>query len=377
MLIIGAFWKAIDLARAPHDRVLRLLVTSFLLLATGEVFSFPEVNGAVDALTTVGFGKIVFNASTMTGLSALILFFAASTRDAGDSYRRYVGINALILTGVIAAMTVLMICTPAAMRGHTLSTPHMAQPSIALFYIVGNVYLSYAYLTAGRWALRYVRLATWHLSLGLRTMAIGLCILAATSAGRIVWVSLRINEPGSHQAFNTVNWFITDLALGAVTVGMTYSASMQLVTHLRSVMRHRRMYRQLTPLWTVLSAAYPELVLERKSVGPGKNRAPLFRIHERFYRRLIECRDGLVRLSPYLTSVAPEADLARCPTDQLAQYIAAALALKPDREDPDAALSATPIAFPSGNDLAADASELVAVSRAYAKGNHDQGADHR
>ncbi len=88
MLIIGALWKIIDLARAPHDRVLRTLVTCLLLLAIGQILSFPGPNSAVDALTGVGVGKVTFNAVFMSGLSALILFFVSSTPGTTAHYRR-------------------------------------------------------------------------------------------------------------------------------------------------------------------------------------------------------------------------------------------------------------------------------------------------
>ncbi|MEK2474316.1 MAB_1171c family putative transporter [Streptomyces noursei] len=376
MLIIGVIWRSLDLARAPHDRGLQLLVTSLFLLASGEVLSVPEINGAVDALTTVGVGKLAFNACTMIGLSALVLFFAFSTHRA-NAYRRYLRFHAGLLAGVLVALTIAMTATPPALRGHTLSTPYMARPEIAAFYVIGNVYFLYAYLTSGLWALRYARRATRHLALGLRTMSFGLFVVALSSVNRVVWVYLRIEAPRGHQSFNTVNWSMTDLALGTVTAGMSYSAGMQLFAHLRSVALHRRMYHQLTPLWTALAAAYPELVLNRESFTTRRNRLRLRGTHERFYRRLIECRDGLVRLSPYLIRVAPDADLARGPADRIAHHITAALAVKPAVEDPDAALSAAPIAFPSGNDLAADARELIAISHAYAKGTSEQAPDHR
>jgi hypothetical protein len=368
MLIIGAIWKIIDLARAPHDRVLRILVACLLMLLAGEVLSFPEVNSTIDEITAVGVGKVAFNGIYMAGLCALILFFASSTRGANAELRRHLRINTSLLAGVLIALVTAIIATPAALRGHTLSTPDMAQPAIASFYVIGNAYFVYAYLTSGLWALRYARMASRHLGLGLRTMALGLFGLTITSVNRVVWVCLRIREPGSHQAFNTVNWSMTDWAMGIVLIGICFSASVQLITGWRSVVHHRRMYDQLTPLWTALAAAYPELVLNRAPAGSRWHRLRLHRTHERFYRRLIECRDGLVRLSPYLTHVAPDVDLARGPADQLARHITQALALKPTTEDPDTALSAVRIALPSGNDLSADARELIAISNALREG---------
>ncbi|MFG2139965.1 MAB_1171c family putative transporter [Streptomyces sp. NPDC048650] len=377
LLFVGVVWKIVDLAHAPHDRVLRLLVACLTLLAAGETLSFPEAISAIDADTAAGVGKMAFNAVFMGGLCALILFFAASTRAAKAGYRRRVRLHTGLLAGVLIAMLLAMLATPPALRDHTLSTPFMAEPAIAGFYVIGNAYFVYAYLASALWAQRYARMAARQLALGLRTVTLGLFLLAVTSVNRVVWVCLRIDEPASFQGFNAVNWSMTDGALGIVVIGMSYSAGVQLVAHLRSVRDHRRMYHALTPLWTALSTAYPELVLNRAPDGPRWDRLRLRHTHERFYRRLIECRDGLVRLSPYLTRIAPEADLASGPPERLARHIDEALALKPTTEDPNAALSAARIAFPSGSDLNADAQELIEISRAYARGHRGQGTDHR
>ncbi|MCQ4079765.1 hypothetical protein NGB36_03935 [Streptomyces sp. RB6PN25] len=367
MLVIGSIWKIIDLVRAPHDRVLRLLVACLLLLAAGEILSYPQANSAVDSLTALGVGKIAFNAIYMSGLAALILFFVSSTRRSRARYRRHLRIHTSLLAGVVIALVVSMTATPPAMRGHTLTTAHMAQPGIASFYLIGNAYFLYAYATSGSWALRYARMAGRHLALGLRTTALGLFGLAITSVNRMIWVFLRINHPVSHQAFNTVNWSLNDWSMGVVLIGISYSASVQLIAHLRSVVRHRRMYHELTPLWTALAGAYPELILKREPARSRWSRLRVRRTHERFYRRLIECRDGLVRLSPYVARVAPDADLARGRAEHLARYICQALALKPSAEDPDTAFSAARVALPTENDLGADARELIAISHAYAE----------
>ncbi|MEV8309798.1 MAB_1171c family putative transporter [Streptomyces flavidovirens] len=365
LLGIGVLWKGIDLARAPHDRVLRFLVACLLMLMAGEILSFPEVNGAIDAATAVGFGKVAFNGIYMSGLFALILFFASSTGGSDAAYRRRLRINTGLLAGVLSALGIAMIATPAAMRGHSLSTPYMAEPAIASFYIIGNASFVYAYLASALWALRYAHRASRHLGLGLRTMALGLLGLMITSVNRMILVVLRIAEPGAHEAFNTVNWSISNWAMGSVLIGICYSACVQLISRLRSIVHHRRMHQELTPLWTVLTSAYPELILNQTPAGSKWHRLHQRRTHEqRFYRRLIECRDGLVRLSPYLTRVAPDADLALGPADRLARHIPEALALKPTAESPHTELSAARIASPATNDLGADARELIAISHA-------------
>ncbi|MFD9223602.1 MAB_1171c family putative transporter [Streptomyces sp. NPDC060064] len=364
LLGVGVLWKGIDLARAPHDRVLRFLVASLVLLMAGEILSFPEANESIDTATAVGLGKVAFNGLYMSGLFALVLVFVSAMRGA-EAYRRHLRINTGLLVGTLTALVLAVIATPAGMRGHSLSTPDMAHPAIASFYLVGNAYFVYAYLASGLWALHYARRASRNLGLGLLTMALGLIGLTITSVNRMILVALRVDEPGSHEAFNTVNWSLSDWAMGIALIGICYSGGVQLITRLRSVVHHRRRYHELAALWTALTAAYPELVLNRPPDRSRWQRLRRRRAYERrFYRRLIECRDGLVRLSPYLTRVAPDADLARGPADQLAQHINEALALKPAAESPHTELSAALVASPAANDLGADADELIALSHA-------------
>ena len=367
MLAAGALWKTVDLLRAPHDRTLRLLVGCLLLLTAGQVSSLPAVSRVLDAVTTPGAGKMLFNVVHMAGLCVLVHLLVATLRDTPRAYRVHLRVNALTFAVTLVSLTVAMAATPAALRVHTLATPYMAKPAIHLFYFVGNGYFVYAYLTSAFWALRHTRQVPLHLARGLRIMAVGLVGLAASSTARLIMTGIRVAAPGSHPELDPLNWVMCDGALAVVLVGIGYSAALQLVTHLRSIRYHRRMYQELTPLWTALTSAFPELVLGGEE-GRGTRRRPgVFRSYEQFYRRLIECRDGLVRLSPYLARTAPDADLTRLPPRQLAHHIAAALALRPAAEDPNAALSVARVAFPAGTDVHADTRELVAVSRAYAR----------
>ncbi|MGY3678381.1 MAB_1171c family putative transporter [Streptomyces sp. TE33382] len=365
LLGIGVLWKGTSLARAPHNRVLGFLVAALVLLMAGEILSFPEINTAIDTATAVGVGKVAFNGIYLSGLCALVLVFVAALGDTEAACRRHLRTNTGLLAGALTALVLAMIATPARMRGHSLSTPDMAHPAIASFYLVGNAYFLYAYLASGLWALRYARRASGNFGLGLLAMALGLIGLALTSVGRMILVALRIGEPGSHQAFNTVIWSLSNWAMGIVLIGICYATGVQVIARLRSAVHHRRMYHELAPLWTALTAAYPEFVLSRAPEESGWRRLHRHHSYERrFYRRLIECRDGLVRLSPYLTHVAPGDDLARGPAAQLARHLTEALTVKPTTESPHTELPAALVASPAENNLSADADELIALSHA-------------
>lgn len=368
LMTVGALWKGFDLVRAPHDRALRLLFACLALLAVGESLSLPAATMGIDDATAVGVGKIVFNAVYMAGLLALILFFTSSVRGAGRASRRLQWANIGLLAVVQLISVAVMVATPVQLRGHTLTTPDMGRPEIAAFYIVGNAYFIYAYLASGLWAMRYARRSSRHLRFGLWVMGLGLVGLTLTSVGRVIWVFLRIDDPTGHEGFNTVNWALTNWSQYLVLIGVCCSGGAQMVARSRSYIHHRRMYHELTPLWTALSDAYPELVLNRKSetsLWPGLRRHPTQ--EQRFYRRVIECRDGLVRLSPYLARVAPDEDLARGGADRLAGYLPQALAMKSEESSADPAYTAARVAAPQGHDLAADARELIALSDALSE----------
>jgi hypothetical protein len=256
-----------------------------------------------------------------------------------------------------------MLVTPPALRNHNLSTPHITRPEIAWFYIVGNAYFVYAYLSGCWWAWRYSAAASRYLSLVLRVIALGLAGLMVTSINRAIWVVIRFNHGPPLDRLNAINWRISNASFIVLATGMCLLAVVQAVAFMRSWLLHRRLYRQLTPLWMALHQAYPDLFLNREPAG---RRLELFRfdhVHRGFYRRLIECRDGLVRLSPYIAVAAQGQDISRCPPSELARYIRTALALQPQRAQ-ISGLSAVAVATPAANDINSDVHELVAISTA-------------
>lgn len=368
VLTLGAMWKSVHLMRAPHDRLLRFLVACLSLLAAGHLLSLPSVTRAVDAVTTSGVAKVVYNGLVMTGLYALVCLFTYAGRDREATHPRRLSIERVLLAITLGTMITLMILTPPALRGQGLSTPHITRPSIAWFYIVGNIYFVYAYLSAGWWALRYSARAPRYLTLALRVTSLGLAGLMITSIDRAVWVVIRFNHGPQLEQLNAINWRISNGSFILLTMGMCLLAAVQTVAAMRSQLLHRRLYWQLTPLWVALREAYPELALDR---GSGSRRFVLLRLnrtHWSFYRRLIECRDGLVRLSPYVAVAAEGQDVSRCSAAELARFIQAALRLKALHEAPSSGLSAVAVAIPVANDINSDVRELVDISISLIEG---------
>jgi hypothetical protein len=125
---------------------------------------------------------------------------------------------------------------------------------------------------------------------------------------------------------------------------------------LRIWWQHRRLCRQLGPLWTMLHEAYPEDELSRVPAGRWRDLLRLRGVHRRYYRRVIECRDGLVRVSPYLAPRDIDTPVG------LANALREALRARTQGAPVEGL--AMPVAIPDGDGLDADVKQLVALSKA-------------
>lgn len=130
----------------------------------------------------------------------------------------------------------------------------------------------------------------------------------------------------------------------------------------RAWARHRRIYRDLVPLWVLLHDACPAHPAARKSSMWW----PPWQTRRRAYRRLIECRDGLVRLSQYLGQSGSRDDR------DLAGRLLAAADVSPGRDCP-VMRPAVPVAIPRSPGLDADADALVHLSRAIGSSGFRRG----
>ncbi|WP_238815754.1 MAB_1171c family putative transporter [Nocardia brasiliensis] len=361
VLIVGALWKGIDLLRGRDDRVLRHLVAMFSILAIGHIAALPASIRRIDALTQPGVGRLCTNLTIMIGLFVLIQVFTLASRAGPGRSSRRLQFGLLVLA--CAGLLVCMAATAPSDRAHTLFTPHIAEPSILGFYLIANAYFAYAYVYCAILAWRYATAAPRYQTLGLGLVSVGLLGSAVTSFNRGAWLTVRAIDGDLHNGFNTLNFAATNICTALIVAGLCYPAVVQAISALRSWFIHWRQHRGLATLWVLMSTAFPELTLGRQRTGSPLDRFPWPRMHARFYRRLIECRDGLVRLSPYVEE-KPGQDLTKLSDADLAAHVRAALDRKPPVEDPDVTYSAKRLAVPDGDDLNAEARVLIALSRA-------------
>lgn len=122
--------------------------------------------------------------------------------------------------------------------------------------------------------------------------------------------------------------------------------------------RHYRQYRHLAPLWNELHRAFPQDALTRVPSSPWLERITPRGVDRRYYRRVIECRYGLVRISPPL--MVPGSP------QPLADRLLTALRIVPAAREAPEDTVAVAVAVPSSAGLDADARELVALARQLA-----------
>ena len=358
-------WTVVRLMRAPHDRAL----WSLCGLITGWTVSFPFGRAADRQAGLLGAtpmeSRLIEHSLVVMGVHGLVCFYLYSALNARQATKR------AWQYGVPLAVTLAVLITAALLTPEGAGTRDHRVTYVAVFFVAADAYCVFGFSQAWVWNRRYARGAGPRLRRGLRLAAIGMTAIVMASVLFIVAVVLRWAGYGSAPdslhangaASTALGWFAAVFLLlpGVVTflVGVTYPAAVMHAIALRLWWRHLRQFRRLAPLWGVLHEHFPENVLPRVPVRPWRDALNPRAVHRRYYRRVIECRDGLVRISPYVK--APDCTSSRTP-----QEVSSGLrrALKARAEGLPAAASAVPIAVPEDASLDADALELIALSDA-------------
>ncbi|HEY0453538.1 MAB_1171c family putative transporter [Actinophytocola sp.] len=359
-------WMLYLVARSPGD-VRRWAVAGLL---AGWSIAYPFGIAATSGSVFLGVdpmnARYIQHALLLVAAYSLVCFFQFSALEARLARARAAR-EAIGLAAALVIMTVADIAIPSDLRvaaATVTSTPGegpVGVDSIAAFYVAANSYLLYAFAAACVWTLRYARGAEPRLRRGLRVASVG---LAAISLAGATFVYSNISRwAGSPAAPPIVITSIFLLLVGIVlfVAGMVYPTVVTRLAALRIWLRHRRAYRQLRPLWTMLNERFPQDALSRVPVSPWRDALSLRSVHRRYYRRVIECRDGLVRISPYLANLGVDPAELAVP-EQLAHQLTDALRAHAAGETVPP--QAIPIAMPQGDGLDADVDRLIELSLA-------------
>ncbi len=357
--IVSAFvllWLALRLIRHPGNAALRSVTALVACLAVAFPFGAAADHGARIAGSPPMISRLIQHGVLLVGVYSLVCFFLFSARERTVARRRATWYSIPLLAAE-AVLIVAALATPVSAR-----TNDQSVPSVAIFFIAADVFMAIGFAAAAVWAWRYAREAVGRLARGLRIAAVGLAVIVVANCVFVPAIVLTLvydvgvaERPG---AAGTVMGALaaTFLLMPGVLlflVGVTYPAAVTRLGAMRIWSRHRRGYRQLAPLWMALHSRFPDDALDRVPAAPWRDVLRLRGTHRRYYRRVVECRDGLVRISPYLAQTDAAADLP----SRLEQALAAHAAGEP------AAVKAVPVAVPQGEGLDADVRELVQLAR--------------
>jgi hypothetical protein len=358
-------WLGVRLARDSGNVPLRTVTSMVACLAVAFPFGTASDHGIVVAGLPPMISRLIQHVVLLLGVYSLVSFFLFSALDRRSAWRRAAWYAIPLLVAELV-LIVSAVRTPPGARTNDHSVP-----SVALFFITADLYMAVGFAMACVWTRRYARAAAPRVARGLRVASVGLAAIVLANCVFVPAVALRWIG-GSDSPEVVARTGAADTVIGALAasilllpgilvflIGVTYPAAAMRLAALRIWWRHRREYRQLAPLWTALHTEFPDDELQRV---PGKQWQDAFQLrgtHRRYYRRVVECRDGLVRISPYLDP-APAGDLDH---HELAGRLARALASHAARRRPVPS-QAMPVALPVGDGLDADVHELVRLSTA-------------
>lgn len=366
-------WLLFQLAHRPHNIPLRALTGLIICWVVAYPFGVAAYAGGTLLLGDKLTEEFIGNALDMGAGFCLILFFLFTLYESPGARRR-AWRQAVPLAVGILGLAVLTVMIPADQRDAVAQMvaqtvngkPHVSPPIGGWYNLIPNAYQLWTFIYAFVVTCRYIRGGTDRLlrhgmvltAIGTGLIVFALCtfIIANLSAStHAVSIPGPLLSIGIGAAFAGIPIFL---------IGIGYRSGRMRVASTRVWLHHRQAYRQLHTLWVLLHKHFPEDELTRAPASGWRYALNPGGTHRRYYRRVIECRDGLVRISPYIAKVRQDNN-GHAASLSLAQQLGAAFELH-DRgvEVPPAAI---PIAPPAGRGLDSDTRELLALSRALRK----------
>lgn len=358
-LVAALVWKLYQLKRSPHDAPLRSVTLCLACAALSYPVAMPGGASGVDTVAGHGAAKLIQNVLLLLAVYFLMCFYLYSAdEEAGRGRARK---EAVVVGVVTVAIIVAAVSVPHEVFAGSFSTADMTIPQIAFFYGGAGLYLMYALGMACRWTRRYASMSRRPHSTGLWMTAVGLGAMAVACAIRAVIVAVRWADVDVPKPLMAAVAFLLMASILLFAAGITYSGARARMSSLRLWCHHRRDHRRLTPLWELLAEAYPENVL-RPASPAALDRWRARGVHRRYHRRIVECRDGLVDISPYLLDEGDDSAVLSIDSAELAAQLRRASARI--GEGVPAPRQAVPLAMALGSDRQSDVKQLIAVSDA-------------
>jgi hypothetical protein len=353
VLYSALLYKLWQLSKDPHDRLLQIVTACLTCGAVAYPLGALASNVAFKQQLVVAvlpvWGQEVFLLLT---IYLLMLFFIFAAHNAQRA-RTIAWLHAARL-----AVALLVLTAAAIWLSFSEMPAGHSHPAVSMFYGVADFYTCYALLIAARAVQRYRRSALPRLARGLQITQIGL-LLMATADGLFVTAitTYALSHRTSELAAEAAS-IVLPTGVVAFLVGVSYPGAAMRAASARIWLQQRSMYRAMEPLWTLLADTFPENTLNRANLHSTWDRFRTRGIRRLFYRRAIEIRDGLLRLSPHIAHARTTS-----PTT-LSNAEAVQEALRTYRDRVAVPERVEPIAAPRDGGLFSDVHELVVLASA-------------
>ncbi|MFF3372025.1 MAB_1171c family putative transporter [Streptomyces sp. NPDC002680] len=361
LLVIAAAvaWRLYLWSRAPHDAPTRSVALALLSMGLSYPVAMPGGTHGIETLAGHGMARLVQNLLLLVALYFLMCFYLYSAD--GPTARRRARREGAVMALVAAVITVAAVSVPEQELGEPYATVDMTLTQIFVFYTVAGLYMMYAVGAAGWWSARYACMSRRPYATGLWMTAFGLGTMSVACAIRAVFVIVRWSGGSVPHPVNSGVAFLLVVSSLLFAAGVTYSVARARITATRLWLRRRRDHRRLAALWHLLIEVFPQNELRPASLGFW-DRWRARGVHRRYHRRIVECRDGLVDISPYVVGGEDGMGLLDLEPAQLAQRLLAATDMV--KNDVPAPGQAVALAMSKGDGRDDDVRQLIAVSDA-------------
>jgi hypothetical protein len=345
--LVVLLWKGYQLRGSYGQARTWLLLGSIASLTA--MLSLGRLLGAAATTGTAGEAAAIAVAKSLT-LAYHFFLFGFFLYASGS--RRRLRIELIVFAVVIVALVVLT------GLGGFAPLPDLSKAGVPARLLNWDIGLYVSYTDAGTvlaaWAC--ARMSRGPLAVGLRIIAVAMVVALLTSTvigpigTQLSYLGHPLPAPVHRIGVLWLNLSTVLLLLGVVYPGVVGRAG--------RAWHNRRAYRELEPLWTALHQAFPETMLRPAGESTVADRLVWRSVDRRHYRRVMEIRDGLTLLSPWLS----EADVDHRP-DRVAEWIRAALGARLTGAEPTGRPFV--VAAPSTPGFDSESAELVALSRAF------------
>ncbi|MFR9806472.1 MAB_1171c family putative transporter [Pseudonocardia sp. RS010] len=301
-------WMIRLLIRQPKNPRLYALVGVLLCWVLSIPAALAANQGSpvfgVDSLTL----RTVEHVLRLVAVYFLLLFITAG--DSGQRMRNAARTQLAPLLVVVATLVSVTIVLPSPVRdavsqveGGSASAAMNPHSSIARIVYFGteNLFYIYVFVVIGRWAekRRQLQMAR-NLRVGIGVVEIASAILVAATA--LLTAASVIAGVAQRQAPGLLVLGLVGMTVGLVllVVGLAYPSVAAAHARWRVVRSQQRAIRELERLWSLIHEVLPEHELPAERGGLAGAFPLGRRTTRRYYRRVIECRDGLLRLGPYM-----------------------------------------------------------------------------